>query len=75
MENQPPFTGILNNDSKFNSVLAGNIEDLILHSERYIFNFSSKDELKNWHLYSDSEYGGFQSLMLHRVLSGGGFSS
>ncbi|KAM3270997.1 putative complex I intermediate-associated protein 30 [Capsicum baccatum] len=45
-------------------VLAGNIEDLIPPSERYIFNFSSKDELKNWHLYSDSEYGGLSSAAL-----------
>ncbi|RCV17551.1 hypothetical protein SETIT_3G228800v2 [Setaria italica] len=30
---------------------------LIPPSERYIFNFNSKDELKQWHLYSDSEYG------------------
>ncbi|THG21540.1 hypothetical protein TEA_003230 [Camellia sinensis var. sinensis] len=38
--------------------LAWNLEDLIPPSERYIFNFNSKEELKKWHLYSDSEYGG-----------------
>ncbi|CAL5401224.1 unnamed protein product [Camellia sinensis] len=35
-----------------------NLEDLIPSSERYIFNFNSKEELKKWHLYSDSKYGG-----------------
>ncbi|XP_028065767.1 probable complex I intermediate-associated protein 30 isoform X6 [Camellia sinensis] len=38
--------------------LTWNLEDLIPPSERYIFNFNSKEELKKWHLYSDSEYGG-----------------
>ncbi|KAL8470429.1 hypothetical protein ACS0TY_033061 [Phlomoides rotata] len=38
-------------------VLAGNFEELIPPSERYIFKFCSKEELKRWHLYSDSEYG------------------
>ncbi|XP_028065763.1 probable complex I intermediate-associated protein 30 isoform X2 [Camellia sinensis] len=37
--------------------LTWNLEDLIPPSERYIFNFNSKEELKKWHLYSDSEYG------------------
>ncbi|KQK09556.1 probable complex I intermediate-associated protein 30 isoform X2 [Brachypodium distachyon] len=35
-----------------------NSEDLFPPSERYIFKFNSKDEVKKWHLYSDSEYGG-----------------
>ncbi|MFS7888636.1 putative complex I intermediate-associated protein 30 [Helianthus anomalus] len=35
-----------------------NIDDLIPPSERYIYNFSSKEELKKWHLYSDSQYEG-----------------
>ncbi|KAL7238334.1 hypothetical protein ACSBR2_004438 [Camellia fascicularis] len=38
--------------------LTWNLEDLVPPSERYIFNFNSKEELKKWHLYSDSEYGG-----------------
>ncbi|KAM3379768.1 putative complex I intermediate-associated protein 30 isoform X1 [Capsicum galapagoense] len=56
-------------------VLAGNIEDLIPPSERYIFNFSSKDELKNWHLYSDSEYGGLSSAALEIKDTGNGSTS
>nr|GMC68624.1 probable complex I intermediate-associated protein 30 [Ipomoea batatas] len=44
--------------------LTWNLEDLIPPSERYIFNFNSKDELKKWHLYSDSEYGGLSSASL-----------
>ncbi|CAL9079964.1 unnamed protein product, partial [Musa textilis] len=27
-------------------------------SERFVFNLNSKEELKRWHLYSDSFYGG-----------------
>ncbi|KAL8466402.1 hypothetical protein ACS0TY_035485 [Phlomoides rotata] len=45
-------------------VLAGNFEELIPPSERYIFKFDSKEELKRWHLYSDSEYGGLSSASL-----------
>nr|GMC72064.1 probable complex I intermediate-associated protein 30 [Ipomoea batatas] len=44
--------------------LTWNLEDLIPPIERYIFNFNSKDELKKWHLYSDSEYGGLSSASL-----------
>lgn len=44
--------------------LTWNVEDLIPPSERYIFNFNSKEELKRWHLYSDSEYGGLSSASL-----------
>nr|GEZ04514.1 probable complex I intermediate-associated protein 30 [Tanacetum cinerariifolium] len=44
--------------------LTWNIEDLIPPSERFIYNFDSKDELKKWHLYSDSEYGGLSSAAL-----------
>lgn len=40
--------------------LTWNVEDLVPPTERYIFNFNSKDELKKWHLYSDSEYGGME---------------
>lgn len=39
-------------------------DDLIPPSERCIFNFNTKDELKRWHLYSDSEYGGLSSASL-----------
>ncbi|XP_028752123.1 probable complex I intermediate-associated protein 30 [Neltuma alba] len=41
-----------------------NVEDLMPPAERYIFNFNSKEELKKWHLYSDSEYGGLSSASL-----------
>ncbi|KAL7258709.1 hypothetical protein ACSBR1_004752 [Camellia fascicularis] len=44
--------------------LTWNLEDLIPPSERYIFNFNSKEELKKWHLYSDCEYGGLSSASL-----------
>lgn len=40
--------------------LTWKVEDLVPPTERYIFNFNSKDELKKWHLYSDSEYGGIE---------------
>lgn len=43
---------------------AWNLEELMPPSERYVFNFSSKEELKKWHLYSDSEYGGLSSASL-----------
>ncbi|XP_043705017.1 probable complex I intermediate-associated protein 30 isoform X2 [Telopea speciosissima] len=41
--------------------LTWNAEDLIPPSEKYIFRFNSMEELKRWHLYSDSEYGGIFS--------------
>lgn len=44
--------------------LTWNVEDLIPPTERYIFNFNSKEELKRWHLYSDSEYGGTSRLRI-----------
>ncbi|KAL2243164.1 probable complex I intermediate-associated protein 30 [Sesamum indicum] len=44
--------------------LTWNLEDLVPPSERYIFKFDSKEELKRWHLYSDSEYGGLSSASL-----------
>uniref|UniRef100_K3ZBN1 Uncharacterized protein n=1 Tax=Setaria italica TaxID=4555 RepID=K3ZBN1_SETIT len=43
---------------------------LIPPSERYIFNFNSKDELKQWHLYSDSEYGEYVKKMLCYISEG-----
>ncbi|KAL0341802.1 UNVERIFIED_CONTAM: putative complex I intermediate-associated protein 30 [Sesamum calycinum] len=42
------------------TALTWNLEDLVPPSERYIFKFDSKEELKRWHLYSDSEYGVFE---------------
>ncbi|KAK4774097.1 hypothetical protein SAY87_029116 [Trapa incisa] len=44
--------------------LTWNLEDLVPPAEKYIFNFNSKEELKRWHLYSDSEYGGLSSASL-----------
>ncbi|CAN0914305.1 Probable complex I intermediate-associated protein 30 [Linum grandiflorum] len=44
--------------------LKGNLEELMPPSERVIFGFNSKEELKRWHLYSDSEYGGLSSASL-----------
>ncbi|VFQ85855.1 unnamed protein product [Cuscuta campestris] len=55
--------------------LTWNLEDLIPPSERYIFNFSSKDELKRWHLYSDSEYGGRSSASLEIKSTSNGSTS
>ncbi|XP_068660911.1 probable complex I intermediate-associated protein 30 [Aristolochia californica] len=43
--------------SAIKRALTWNIEDLMPPSERFVFNFNSKEELKRWHLYSDSEYG------------------
>ncbi|PKA61834.1 putative complex I intermediate-associated protein 30 [Apostasia shenzhenica] len=45
-------------------VFAWNIDDLMPPSEKYIFSFKSMEELKKWHLYSDSEYGGLSSASL-----------
>lgn len=44
--------------------LTWNLEELMPPSERYIFNFNSKEELEKWHLYSDSEYGGMNAFYL-----------
>ncbi|KAK2970023.1 hypothetical protein RJ640_008363 [Escallonia rubra] len=44
--------------------LTWNAEDLVPPIEKCIFNFNSKEELKKWHLYSDSEYGGLSSASL-----------
>ncbi|XP_077230907.1 putative complex I intermediate-associated protein 30 isoform X2 [Tasmannia lanceolata] len=52
--------------------LTWNIEDLMPPSERYVFNFNSKEELKRWHLYSDSEYGGLSSASLEIKDAGAG---
>ncbi|KAJ0709737.1 putative complex I intermediate-associated protein 30 [Helianthus annuus] len=50
--------------------LTWNIDDLIPPSERYIYNFSSKEELKKWHLYSDSQYGVFSGNLSLDVTEG-----
>ncbi|KAL6585227.1 hypothetical protein OROMI_004516 [Orobanche minor] len=44
--------------------LTWNLEELVPPSERFVFKFDSKEELKRWHLYSDSEYGGLSSASL-----------
>ncbi|KAL4564761.1 hypothetical protein LXL04_028832 [Taraxacum kok-saghyz] len=44
--------------------LSWNLDDMLPPSERFIYNFSSEEELKKWHLYSDSEYGGLSSAAL-----------
>ncbi|KAJ4974581.1 hypothetical protein NE237_007755 [Protea cynaroides] len=49
-------------------------EDLIPPSEKFIFHFNSKEELKRWHLYSDSEYGGLSSASLEIKNAGKGLS-
>ncbi|RVX17104.1 putative complex I intermediate-associated protein 30 [Vitis vinifera] len=54
--------------------LTWNVENWIPPSERYIFNFNSKEELKKWHLYSDSEYGGMSSASLEIMDAGNGLS-
>ncbi|XAR68771.1 hypothetical protein NMG60_11000135 [Bertholletia excelsa] len=52
--------------------LTGTMEDLMPPSEKYIFNFNSKEELKRWHLYSDSEYGGLSTASLEISNAGDG---
>ncbi|KAK4427434.1 putative complex I intermediate-associated protein 30 [Sesamum alatum] len=54
--------------------LTWNLEDLVPPSERYIFKFDTKEELKRWHLYSDSEYGGLSSASLEIKDSANGSS-
>ncbi|KAL5708006.1 hypothetical protein ACHQM5_018848 [Ranunculus cassubicifolius] len=44
--------------------LTWNSQDLFPPNEKYIFNFNSKEQLKKWHLYSDSEYGGLSTASL-----------
>jgi NADH dehydrogenase [ubiquinone] 1 alpha subcomplex assembly factor 1 len=50
--------------------LTWNVEDLMPPTERLIFNFNSREELKKWHLYSDSEYGGKKQLFLFSFSEG-----
>ncbi|KAK3022125.1 hypothetical protein RJ639_045264 [Escallonia herrerae] len=52
--------------------LTWNAEDLVPPREKCIFNFNSKEELKKWHLYSDSEYGGLSSASLEITDAGNG---
>lgn len=54
--------------------LTWNVEDLMPPGERYIFNFNSKEELKKWHLYADSEYGGLSSASLEIADAGKGLT-
>ncbi|XP_068663666.1 probable complex I intermediate-associated protein 30 [Aristolochia californica] len=54
--------------------LTWNLEDLLPPSERFIFKFNSKEELKRWHLYSDSEYGGLSSASLEVQEAGSGLN-
>ncbi|KAK1291265.1 putative complex I intermediate-associated protein 30 [Acorus calamus] len=54
--------------------LTWNIEDVIPPREKYVFRFNSKEELKRWHLYSDSQYGGLSSASLEIADSGTGSS-
>ncbi|XP_010537643.1 PREDICTED: probable complex I intermediate-associated protein 30 [Tarenaya hassleriana] len=41
-----------------------NTEEWLPPAEKHIFKFSSKEDLRKWHLYSDSEYGGLSSASL-----------
>lgn len=44
--------------------LSWKFEDLAPPSELCIFNFQTKDDLRRWNLYADSEYGGLSSASL-----------
>ncbi|KAK9716263.1 hypothetical protein RND81_06G222100 [Saponaria officinalis] len=52
--------------------LTWNLDDLMPPVEKYIFDFSSKEQIKKWHLYSDSEYGGLSSASLEVTDEGDG---
>ncbi|KAF4368886.1 hypothetical protein F8388_021498 [Cannabis sativa] len=52
--------------------LTWSAEDLMPPTERHIFTFNSKEEVKKWHLYSDSEYGGLSSASLEITDAGKG---
>lgn len=54
--------------------LTWNIEDWVPPAEKCIYNFNSKEEIKRWHLYSDSEYGGLSSASLEITDCGSGLS-
>ncbi|XP_021768071.1 probable complex I intermediate-associated protein 30 [Chenopodium quinoa] len=53
--------------------LTWNVDDLMPPSEKYIFSFNCKEEIKKWHLYSDSEYGGLSSASLEVTDEGDSF--
>ncbi|KAG2321779.1 hypothetical protein Bca52824_014992 [Brassica carinata] len=53
--------------------LTWELEEMVPPAEKCIFKFSSKEDLKRWHLYSDSEYGGLSSASLE--IKDGGIGS
>nr|POE89022.1 putative complex i intermediate-associated protein 30 [Quercus suber] len=65
------FRALLNATKK---ALTWSVDDLMPPTERHIFSFNSKEELKKWHLYSDSEYGGLSSASLEIKESENGLS-
>ncbi|CAF2064390.1 hypothetical protein HID58_073103 [Brassica napus] len=52
--------------------LTWELEEMLPPVEKCIFKFSSKEDLKRWHLYSDSEYGGLSSASLEIKDGGNG---
>lgn len=52
--------------------LTWNVEDWIPPPEKSLFSFNSRDELKKWFLYSDSEYGGMSTASLEIIERGNG---
>ncbi|XP_018466833.2 probable complex I intermediate-associated protein 30 [Raphanus sativus] len=50
--------------------LTWELEEMVPAAEKCIFKFRSKEDLKRWHLYSDSEYGGL-SLASLEIKDGG----
>ncbi|KAF3516148.1 hypothetical protein DY000_02063731 [Brassica cretica] len=52
--------------------LTWELEEMVPPVEKCIFKFSSKEDLKRWHLYSDSEYGGLSSASLEIKDGGNG---
>ncbi|KAF8111254.1 hypothetical protein N665_0076s0241 [Sinapis alba] len=55
--------------------LTWELEEMVPPAERCIFKFSSKEDLKRWHMYSDSEYGGLSSASLEIKDGGNGSGS
>ncbi|CAN8239503.1 unnamed protein product [Cochlearia groenlandica] len=52
--------------------LTWELEEWVPPAEKCIFKFNSKEDLKKWHLYSDSEYGGLSSASLEIKDGGNG---
>ncbi|EFH65132.1 hypothetical protein ARALYDRAFT_895093 [Arabidopsis lyrata subsp. lyrata] len=52
--------------------LTWELEEWVPPVEKRIFKFNSKEDLKTWHLYSDSEYGGLSSASLEIKDGGNG---